>query len=214
MSRVLPSSVVDDSFRMITKTVVDGVYFDWRFHALAYLKNENNGVQSEVDNIEEEENPVTIAYAGIGHEILVGTLAAFKVSLFCDVTSSKEDNIGMLCSLVAQIYRNKNYLCDPFWQDWDDYCSSRKAVVCKEAEFSERNAIQISAYPVCHLLDAALTLAKNALDNKIISKVRHELPGEKSAAMLPSLVPLLRTISSFIPSHGRNVCSVIADFFS
>jgi len=79
---------------------------------------------------------------------------------------------------------------------------------------SEEVVVGAGADSLCHLLDAAYLLACTALDTTVDQGAGgSSSSSEASAAMLPSLVPLLRLVSSITPRHGGNVCDVLANFF-
>ena len=207
-----PSSMNQWSYR----TKKEGKFgnFDWLAYVLENSQNRFKLTNGKVDsqslqethtNLAEVENASIVAYASIGREILFGTLVAYHKSLIESMSSATVDNIGMLCSLTSSIYRNTNVLCNRFWMDWDDYCSTRAI---------KGSDTVPNADPLCNLLDTSFILASSALERQIQEDENSgkAIDGWKYISMLPSLVPFLRLTSSLIPTQGNKVQEVISKF--
>jgi len=153
---------------------------------------------------EDGEDASVVAYASIGREVLAGTIAAFRSVLLSSLSSP--ENLEMLCNLAASVYRNSSVLCDAFWSDWNVYCSVRASMA--SAGVTQR--IVPDADPVCHLLDAAFSMASTALARAwssptVAGTIVNE--GQRCAEALPSIAPLLRLLSSLVPANGNSAGS-------
>ena len=93
-----------------------------------------------------------VAYTSIAREILAASIAAFSEQLLAIDRTDSCQNIGMLCQLVAVVFRNNEPLCQQFWESWESYLGGGGSD---------------GRFPICRLMDAAYNLARESLSELV-----------------------------------------------
>ncbi len=144
------------------------------------------------------EDGMTMSYASIGKEIVVGVISAFQGAL----SVSDTEDVFMMCRLATKTFRNNVGMCSQFWSDW---------------ELESKNNYMED--PMCFLLDALYQIAHIALNEDICND--DDMLGTTAfnnakfaASILPKLQPFLSLITCLIPSDGKNILQILQAFLS
>jgi hypothetical protein len=106
-----------------------------------------------------------VVYTSIAREIIASSIATFSETLLAIDRDNSCQNIGMLCQLVAVVFRNNEPLCQQFWDSWESYLDTTTSSTTQQD--------QQQGFPICRLMDATYNLTKNylqAVSNGHISK--------------------------------------------
>jgi hypothetical protein len=106
-----------------------------------------------------------VVYTSIAREIVASSIATFSESLLAIDRDNSCQNIGMLCQLVAVVFRNNEPLCQQFWDSWESYLDTTTSSITQKD--------QQQGFPICRLMDATYNLTNNyleAVSNGSISK--------------------------------------------
>ena len=160
---------------------VSNVPYDWQF------SSDSSPLVLEGPSGQEPLNAASVAYSSIGLELLSSTIIGFQSTIRTGNCISLE-NVSMLCSLAATVYRNHPLLCDAFWKNLEVYTSVAPS---QDGPLTSNQAL-------CYLVDAAHACAASAL-NAVAFAAAEQHPGLEEDVLL-SLVPLLQLMSSLCSS--------------
>ena len=135
-----------------------------------------------------------VAYTSIAREILAASIASFSESLLAIDRTDSCKNIGMLCQLVAAIFKNNEPLCQQFWESWESYLST--------SNNNNVKAVSKHEFPMCRLLDAAYNLSREYLSGFVHGQVPR---GE----FLEGTAPFFRLLS--VLCHTPTIAEMMID---
>jgi hypothetical protein len=212
--REVVSDLTSDALSDLPTPVSHGVLYDWQLQLRNRTNNKGGGgaptlmlldrassvaapstsLPSQADASNKAISADIVAYTSIAREILAASIASFSENLLAIDQTDSCKNIGMLCQLVASIFKNNEPLCQQFWESWESYLSTTNN--------NNEKTISQHEFPMCRLLDAAYNLSRQYLSGFI----RGQLPrGE----FLEATAPFFRLLS--VLCHTPTIAETMID---
>jgi len=170
------ASLTRDALSDPSVLVDHAVLYDWqltpgRRNQVLMLGAPVNPAESTAEVTRNMISADIVAYTSIAREILAASISSFSENLLAIDRTNSCENIGLLCQLVAVVFRNNEPLCKQYWESWEAYLSSNNET---RNRFSRNVTMLPSEFPICRLMDASYNLSREYLSQFINGQIPRE----------------------------------------